>query len=187
MRRFIGILAIAATCFSILSAAAQQTCVSEGIPASTPTSDFTIHGDGTVTHKRTSLTWMRCALGQKWDGRTCTGEANVYVWQKALQAAAALNASGGYAGHKDWRVPNIKELDSIVENQCYMPSINLKAFPGALPMRHWSSTMDHRHPRSYALFVAFENGYGDDGRVIFEYPVRLVRQGQPYAAFDRIR
>lgn len=187
MRHSLSILAVAALAFIVLPAAAQQVCVSESIPASTPTSDFLIHGDGTVTHKRTGLTWMRCPLGQKWDGRTCAGEADMYVWQKALQAAAAFNASGGYAGHKDWRVPNIKELDSIVENQCYMPSINLKVFPGALAMRHWSSTMDHRHPRSYALFVGFENGYGDDGRVSFQYPVRLVRQGQPSAAFDRKR
>lgn len=186
-RFFFRILSAGAAALFVLPVAAQQTCITESIPASTPTSDFVIHANGTVTHKRTGLTWMRCALGQKWDGKTCVGEARVYVWQKALQATAAFNSAGGYAGHKDWRMPNIKELDSIVEIQCHTPAINLNVFPGTLLSRYWSNTMDHRHPRSYALFVDFRDGYGDDGRVVFEYPVRLVRQGEGSAAFDRAR
>ena len=29
----------------------------------TPTEDFTDNLDGTVTHRTTGLTWMRCAMG----------------------------------------------------------------------------------------------------------------------------
>ncbi|MDP2902572.1 MAG: hypothetical protein Q8N96_05635 [Methylovulum sp.] len=42
----------------------------------TPTSDFTDNNDGTVTHKTTGLTWMRCAMGQTWTGAACTGTAD---------------------------------------------------------------------------------------------------------------
>ncbi|MDP2902124.1 MAG: hypothetical protein Q8N96_03325 [Methylovulum sp.] len=37
----------------------------------TPTSEFIINNDGTVTHKTTGLTWMRCAMGQTGRVGTC--------------------------------------------------------------------------------------------------------------------
>ena len=37
---------------------------------------------------------------------------------------AALNAGGGFAGHTDWRIPNIKELQSIVDYEIANPSVN---------------------------------------------------------------
>ncbi len=42
----------------------------------TPTSDFIDNKDGTVTHRTTGLTWMRCALGQMWTGLSCSGAAS---------------------------------------------------------------------------------------------------------------
>lgn len=167
------------------SAGKAQTCLPENIQASTPTADFVLHPDGTATHKATGLVWMRCALGQKWDGKDCTGTAATHEWQKALQAAAAFNVTGGFAGHADWRLPNIKELDSIVEIQCHSPAINLQVFPQTPQARFWSGTLDTRHPKSFALFADFRDGYTDDGRTMFDYPVRLVRGGGPFADFDR--
>lgn len=172
-----------------------HTCKTEHIRPATPTADFVDNRDGTVTHKRTGLVWMRCSLGQNWDGESCAGKAKKYVWQKAMQAAVDTNAAGGYAGKADWRVPNIKELDSIADTQCLGPSINLEVFPATPSARFWSSTLSTTSDRGYAWFVDFYDAYVDDGRTIpifesesarerFAYPVRLVRGGPAFASFD---
>lgn len=116
-------------------AAGAQTC-KDSIPASTPESRFTAHNNGTVTHKTTGLTWMRCSLGQIWDGKTCTGKAEIFDWQKILQAAGSQE----FADHKDWRLPSKNELVSILEERCVAPAVNAKIFPGTPSAYFWSSS-----------------------------------------------
>lgn len=41
---------------------------------------YVLHVDGTVTDTRTGLMWMRCCVGQTWDGATCRGEARKMDW-----------------------------------------------------------------------------------------------------------
>jgi len=119
----------------ISSAAAAQTC-NKSIAFTTPDVRFTVRNDGTATHKPTGLIWMRCSLGQTWDGKTCTGEAAVFSWGGALQAASRLS----FAGHTDWRLPSKNELTSIVEEACTAPAINEKVFPATPPLFFWSSS-----------------------------------------------
>ncbi|MCF7988670.1 MAG: DUF1566 domain-containing protein [Methylovulum sp.] len=88
----------------------------------TPTSDFTDNGDGTVTHQKTGLTWMRCALGQTWTGTTCSGTASFYTYD------AALTLTSNFAGYSDWRMPNIAELQTIVERDNSNPALNTELF-----------------------------------------------------------
>ena len=69
-------------CESLLTSSLwAQTCQTKDIEESTPTSRFTFGDNGLVTDKETGITWTRCALGQKWDGTTCSGKANTYDWQ----------------------------------------------------------------------------------------------------------
>jgi hypothetical protein len=117
------------------SLAPAQSC-RDSIPAATPDADFTIHNDGTVTHNTTGLTWMRCSLGQSWNGKTCGGAAAIYTWQGALQAVNGFK----FAGYSDWRLPNKNELASIVEERCSSPAINGAVFPGTPSAYHWSSS-----------------------------------------------
>ena len=105
-----------------------QTCQPESIPASTPDSQLQDNGDGTITDRKTGLMWKQCSEGQS--GADCaSGSAEPFTWQQALQRTQAVNRSGGFAGASDWRVPNIKELHSLVEQQCQRPAINLTRFP----------------------------------------------------------
>jgi hypothetical protein len=150
-----------------------QTCRTESeIPSSTPTAYFTDHGDGTVTHAATGLMWMKCPLGQ--EGADCsTGSASTFSWKSALDTAAA----SGFAGHSDWRLPDVNELRSIVEERCYQPAINTAVFPVTPSSYFWSSS-PHASNSNYAWLVYFGygNSYGD-----YRYygrNVRLVRSGQ---------
>jgi hypothetical protein len=67
----------------------------------------------------TGLTWMRCAIGQKWTGKTCTADKSKFVkfgeQHIAIDFAVALNRDGGFAGYTDWRVPTVEELLTIVK------------------------------------------------------------------------
>ncbi|MDP2903568.1 MAG: DUF1566 domain-containing protein [Methylovulum sp.] len=138
----------------------------------TPTSDFIDNNDGTVTHKTTGLTWMRCVLGQTWTGSTCTGTAQTYSYAKAK----ALTAS--FAGYSDWRLPNIAELQTIVERENISPAINTSVFPSTPTKPFWSSSPYVGYP-DYAWNVVFNSGnvgygYGRSSSL----PVRLVRASQ---------
>lgn len=107
------------------------------ISPTTPTSDFSLHTNGTVTHRRTGLMWMRCAVGQNWSGTGCVGDAATYTWQQALNTAEGTT----FAEYSDWRLPNRTELTSIVELSCDLgPTVNLTVFPNSPSGNFWSST-----------------------------------------------
>jgi len=155
------------------SVGAQQACP-PGIPQSTPTADFTYYGNGTVTHEPAGLMWKRCLEGM--NGEDCTiGTATLHTWQAALQFADVHS----FAGYEDWRLPNIKELMSIVELSCSNPAINLSVFPNDPGSSVWSGSpvLD---TSTGARYVHFHAGYGYWGTDGFgnrdkTFRVRLVR------------
>lgn len=128
--------------FCSAGADAQQVC-SDRINQTAPASRFTDNGNGTVTDVRTGLMWQRCMVGYTFSNNgtpgnladdACAPSATVtFLWQQALQDAVDSNAQGGFAGFTDWRLPNIKELISIVEHQCVSPAINETIFPDVPP------------------------------------------------------
>ncbi|AGX87201.1 DUF1566 domain-containing protein [Candidatus Symbiobacter mobilis] len=127
-------------------------CFTVGVSAAAVVKTYTDHGDGTVTDPTTGLMWMRCAMGQTWQNDTCTGTA----------ATTAVTTTT-FAGHSDWRLPNIRDLLSLVDRTMASPAIDTKAFPAAPALGFWTSTpIVIGHPQGWEAnpFWRVNFGYG---------------------------
>ncbi len=144
----------------------------------TPTEDFIDNNDGTVTHKKTGLTWQRCSVGQTWTGSSCSGTASTFTWNDAVAK---------YENKTDcnqWRLPRIDELNTIAEHGTYQPAINTTIFPitqGLFP-NFWSASVYASYPDA-AWFVSSIAGTSHAAHRSYDFAVRLVRGGQS-CSFD---
>ena len=158
-------------CIILLAqAATSQVCV-DTIPVSTPDSRFVVNGDE-VKDSETGLIWQRCSLGLT-ESECTDGSASTYTWQQALEAAKTERADTGQA----WRLPNLNELESIVEEKCYAPTMNLVIFPKTISRYYWSAS-PHASSSNNAWYFHFYYGYSGNSLRSSEYYVRLVREGQ---------
>lgn len=122
---------------------------------------FTISANGAeVTDNHTSLTWRRCVEGMTWSGSACTGSPLSLTHSGAFARASAQSG---------WRLPNVKELASIVDDAVYDNSsstaqvamIDRTAFPNTPRTNHWASTPQVGFP-AIAWLVSFYNGLVSD-------------------------
>jgi hypothetical protein len=98
---------------------------------------YVISKDGTeVFDTQTSLTWRRCVEGMKWNGKTCAGYPFGGMLVESLQRAASEARLTG----KAWRLPNIKELASLVDTTQPNLAIDLTAFPETPNDQMWSAS-----------------------------------------------
>ena len=134
----------------------------------TPDSRFSVHADGTVTDHQTALMWKRCSEGR--NGNNCGGSSRAMNLQEALDLAA----SSSYAGYSDWRLPNYKELLSIVAFDRRSPAINITIFPSTGNIEYWTSSPETGKNNSS---VNFWYGLGIDRDRFSDLYVRLVRSG----------
>ena len=141
-------------------------------------SRYTDNGDGTISDHRTGLMWMTCTYGQTYSSGSCTDTATSGDWEDAFAAAdtsnAANNGDGTY-GHKDWRLPNKKELSSIVDLTSNNPAINQTIFPNTQGATYWTATPSAADD-SKAFTIDFTTAtYGAATRSTNAIYVRLVR------------
>lgn len=122
------------------------------------TRSFTDNLDGTVTDNATGLMWQ-----QEDDNQARNWESTLaYCEDRAL------------GGHVDWRLPDVKELRSIVDNTRYNPAIDPVAFPGTNPTYYWSSSTT-AYDASYAWYVPFVYGGVYSYDKSYTFYVRCVR------------
>lgn len=97
-----------------------------------PSPRFTDNGDGTVTDNLTGLMWAKDAN----DNGTMT-------WADAIDYANDLSLGNAGCGgaHTDWRLPNVRELQSLVDYGNYNPALPTgHPFTGVVNDTYWSST-----------------------------------------------
>jgi len=143
-------------------------------------SRFTDNSDGTITDNSTGLIWLKNA--------NCAGKAN--TWGNALIYVAQLNTDGTINSNNcgdssnsgthqtDWRLPNIKELHSLVDFQNTNPALpSVNPFLSVKPNGYWSSTSNAGYSDyAWGIFL-YLGGAGSDKKIVSNY-VWPVRGGQ---------
>lgn len=92
--------------------------------AGTVPAHYTDNGDGSITDHVTGLAWQKIPY------------ADTLTWEQALTYADSLTL----AGKSDWRLPNIRELQSIADLTAISPSVNTNYFSVSGNKKFWSST-----------------------------------------------
>ena len=78
----------------------------------------------------TGLVWQRCVMGQKWDGKSCTGDAIAQDWNLAVKTVAGTG----------WRLPTQKELEGLAEKSCAELALNQTWFGSGPSGWVWTAT-----------------------------------------------
>lgn len=174
-------IAVIVTCVLLLTCShvLAQKCKPSAIISSNSSDQFIIqHELGTVIDARTGLEWSLCSLGQTWKNGNCLAAPTHFIDFTEALAATSTNTLGD-----NFRLPNIKELASIVERSCTSPAIDLSIFSSTLNAIYYSSTPDeegnqHFLPKLGVKIIDFTNGSEFVPDVSkFRY-VRLVRSIQ---------
>ncbi|MBF0424623.1 MAG: DUF1566 domain-containing protein [Magnetococcales bacterium] len=139
---------------------------------------FIDNGDGTISDLSSGLVWEKEDSGK---GMT---------WEEALRYAANLRL----AGYKDWRLPNAKELQYIVD---YTRSPDTTHSPALDPIflatpiineagqrdfpYYWTSTthLDGPRPGTHAVYVAFGRAIGEMHGEVLDVHGAGAQRGDP--------
>jgi hypothetical protein len=147
------------------------------------------NGDGTITDENTGLVWEK-----KSDDGGLHDKNNRYRWSGSgetiwdwLEDINSENGKG-FAGHSDWRIPNIRELQSIIDygqdGLNVDPVFNTNCTPGTdvlsgscVGFHSWSSTtVAHDPSRAWTVDFTIPQTF-TAGKDVAEFEIRAVRGG----------
>lgn len=103
----------------------------------TQAAPFNDHGNGTLTDQNTGIMWLKDT------------DSTQKSWQTALDYCNNLTM----ASYEDWRLPDIKELDSIIDEASQAPVVD-PVFSNLKGDFYWSSTTGLNHSVAWSLSFA---------------------------------
>jgi hypothetical protein len=147
------------------------------------------------TDERSSRFAVRCVRTANPPSETLNPEAHYEVraaavrdvatgltWQRRVpatgtfgfEAARAYCARLDLDGHRDWRVPSMPELLTLIDEGASKPAIDGTAFPGTPPESFWTASL-FANKTAEAWHVYFDHGNSLYGLLKGTYRVRCVR------------
>lgn len=111
-------------CVDLTAPSLDYTCRGQFVDWAVGAPTLVDNGDGTVTDSRSGLLWQQ------------TLDAGTYTWADAQVYCDGLSLGGTSA----WRTPTKAELESIVKDTTYNPSIHTTFFPGTPNVPFWTAT-----------------------------------------------
>jgi hypothetical protein len=125
-----------------------------------------LDGNFTLLDRHTNLMWTKRA--------NCS--SGVVDWQSALDAIKKMNSEQAF-GYNDWRLPNIRELESLVDVKSHTPALPPEYPFEQIQEGYWSSTTSIYNP-SYSWVLYFVDGaVGVGYKSHTEFYVWAVRTG----------
>ena len=143
-------------------------------PAPSASKRFVANGDE-VLDRATKLVWRRCAEDDVWNGAACEdADGGGFRWIDTFERAKSVSLQTG----KAWRVPNAKEMLSLVDESLAGDVLmDVEAFPGYQPDRAWTSTISVSD-RAHVWLVFFDDGsFNTISTRLYTFGLRLVRDG----------
>ena len=139
--------------------ALQQTVKAETSPPMAVAPKVTTSGhflvrDHLVIDLQNAVEWMRCSVGQQWDGSACVGAAVALNHDEIAKAIVIANEQLG----SGWRLPNRAELEGLVCKTCAPVKIELDSFPDTMAEPYWTGEVNSFAPR-HIWSVNFMTGH----------------------------
>jgi len=160
---------------------AQDAALKKGVPF-----QYVDNGDGTITDLSTQLTWEKLGAAGSVHDINYAG-----TWPDAFLKVATMNGSN-FAGHDDWRLPNVRELLTLVDygidtssGRSMTPSVfdhdcevgcTVATCSCTAQADYWTSTTQTNETSS-AWAVSFRDGVSFYAGKLLLAPVRAVRGG----------
>jgi hypothetical protein len=126
-----------------------------------------IHNRDTVVDNLTGLVWTRNA--------NCAKET--VNWQSALEAVRTMNGEKAY-GYQDWRLPNIRELESLTGMGQHTPALPIRHPFQEVQAWYWSSTTSTYDSRYAWVLYIVDGAVGVGHKPRSDFFVWAVRDGQ---------